>query len=167
MLWVLCSWLVINLPGSFSGGIFALYSLLCRHAKFSLLPNHQTADEELSTYHNPRYSYRNLQSPTVKKFAERHKRAKTALLLLVLFGTCLLICVGFLTPAISSMCFCLSVQFHDLLTFPSASHHHCLISVLIVITCNFQFVRPLKGSKFDQANCIMVSTALWEIVLIF
>ncbi|KHG09267.1 Potassium transporter 3 [Gossypium arboreum] len=83
------------------GGIFALYSLLCRHAKFSLLPNHQTADEELSTYHNPRYSYRNLQSPTVKRFAERHKKAKTALLLLVLFGTCLLICVGFLTPAIS------------------------------------------------------------------
>ncbi|MBA0552228.1 hypothetical protein Golob_023058, partial [Gossypium lobatum] len=83
------------------GGIFALYSLLCRHAKFSLLPNHQTADEELSTYHNPRYSYRNPQSLTVKRFAERHKKAKTALLLLVLFGTCLLICVGFLTPAIS------------------------------------------------------------------
>ncbi|KAJ8533601.1 hypothetical protein K7X08_006925 [Anisodus acutangulus] len=30
------------------GGTFALYSLLCRHAKFSLLSNQQAADEELS-----------------------------------------------------------------------------------------------------------------------
>ena len=96
--------LVIIPLGSFSGGIFALYSLLCRHAKFSLLPNHQAADEELSTYHSPCYSNRNMQSSSVKKFAERHKKSKTALLLLVLFGTCLVICVGFLTPAISSMC---------------------------------------------------------------
>ncbi|KAL1108154.1 hypothetical protein V6Z11_D03G094200 [Gossypium hirsutum] len=93
--------ILLNADDNGEGGIFALYSLLCRHAKFSLLPNHQTADEELSTYHNPRYSYRNPQSLTVKRFAERHKKEKTALLLLVLFGTCLLICVGFLTPAIS------------------------------------------------------------------
>ena len=96
--------LVIIPLGSFSGGIFSLYSLLCRHAKFSLLPNHQAADEELSTYHGSRYSNRNMQSSSVKKFAERHKKSKTALLLLVLFGTCLVICVGFLTPAMSSMC---------------------------------------------------------------
>ncbi|OMP06101.1 hypothetical protein COLO4_08337 [Corchorus olitorius] len=72
-----------------------------KHAKFSLLPNHQAADEELSTYHGPHYSNRNLQSSSVKKFAERHKKSKTALLLLVLFGTSLIICVGFLTPAMS------------------------------------------------------------------
>ncbi|XWS38287.1 hypothetical protein CRYUN_Cryun19dG0118700 [Craigia yunnanensis] len=93
--------ILLNVDDNGEGGIFALYSLLCRHAKFSLLPNHQAADEELSTYHSPRYSYSNLQSSSVKKFAERHKKSKTALLLLVLFSTCLIICVGFLTPAMS------------------------------------------------------------------
>ncbi|XP_039031984.1 potassium transporter 3-like isoform X1 [Hibiscus syriacus] len=93
--------ILLNADDNGEGGIFALYSLLCRHAKFSLLPNHQTSDEELSTYHDPRYSCRNPQSSSLKKFAERHKKAKTALLLLVLFGTCLVMCVGFLTPAMS------------------------------------------------------------------
>ncbi|WRX19355.1 Potassium transporter - like 10 [Theobroma cacao] len=93
--------ILLNADDNGEGGIFALYSLLCRHAKFSLLPNHQAADEELSTYHVLRYSSRNLQSSSAKKFAERHKKLKTALLLLVLFGTCLVICVGFLTPAMS------------------------------------------------------------------
>lgn len=93
--------ILLNADDNGEGGIFALYSLLCRHAKFSLLPNHQASDEELSTYYGPRYSYRNLQSSSVKKFAERRKKFKTALLLLVLCGTCLIICVGFLTPAMS------------------------------------------------------------------
>ncbi|KAJ6897491.1 potassium transporter [Populus alba x Populus x berolinensis] len=33
-----------------AGGTFALYSLLCRHAKLSILPNQQATDEKLSTY---------------------------------------------------------------------------------------------------------------------
>jgi len=42
--------IVLRADDNGDGGTFALYSLLCRHAKISLLPNGQVADEELSTY---------------------------------------------------------------------------------------------------------------------
>ncbi|KAL8138025.1 hypothetical protein V2J09_004026 [Rumex salicifolius] len=81
------------------GGTFALYSIICRHAKFSLLPNQQAEDEELSTY---RYGppQRTTSSP-LKRFLEKHKRLRTALLVLVLFGASMVIGDGVLTPAIS------------------------------------------------------------------
>ncbi|KAJ4775828.1 Potassium transporter [Rhynchospora pubera] len=81
------------------GGTFALYSLLCRHAKLSLLPNQQAADEELSTYYGTRMT-RPISSP-LKRFLEKHKRLRTCLLLIVLFGACMVIGDGILTPAIS------------------------------------------------------------------
>ncbi len=86
----------------FAGGIFALYSLLCRHAKFCLLPNQQAADEELSTYHGEGRSNRSAPPSAFKKFVERRKKVKTALLLVVLFCASMVITMGVLTPAISS-----------------------------------------------------------------
>ncbi|KAL0015909.1 hypothetical protein SO802_002978 [Lithocarpus litseifolius] len=83
------------------GGIMALYALLCRNAKFSLLPNYQAADEELSKYHKPGYSNRDMPSTPIKRFIEKYKKAKTGLLLVALFGACMVISVGVLTPAIS------------------------------------------------------------------
>ncbi|KAF8020864.1 hypothetical protein BT93_G1312 [Corymbia citriodora subsp. variegata] len=82
------------------GGTFALYSLLCRHAKFSLLPNQQAADEELSAYKYGPSAAVAAPSP-LKRFLEKHKKLRTALLLIVLFGACMLIGDGVLTPAIS------------------------------------------------------------------
>lgn len=83
-----------------AGGTFALYSLLCRHAKFSLLPNQQAADEELSAYKYGPSSQAAASSP-LKRFLEKHKRLRTALLLVVLFGACMVVGDGVLTPAIS------------------------------------------------------------------
>ncbi|XP_071724505.1 potassium transporter 4-like, partial [Rutidosis leptorrhynchoides] len=79
------------------GGTFALYSLLCRHAKFSLLPNQQPADEQLSSYGYGTQS----ETTALKRFMEKHKRLRTALLVVVLFGACMVIGDGVLTPAIS------------------------------------------------------------------
>lgn len=87
--------------GILAGGLMALYSLLCRNAKLSLLPNQQAADEELSTYHYPGYSNRNIPSSLLRRFIDKHKYAKTCLLLLVLLGACMVISVGVLSPAIS------------------------------------------------------------------
>ncbi|KAF8390764.1 hypothetical protein HHK36_025291 [Tetracentron sinense] len=82
------------------GGTFALYSLLCRHGRFSLLPNQQAADEELSAYkYGP--STQVVASSPLKRFLEKHKRLRTALLLVVLFGACMVIGDGVLTSAIS------------------------------------------------------------------
>ncbi|KAF8402506.1 hypothetical protein HHK36_010591 [Tetracentron sinense] len=91
---------VLRADDNGEGGTFALYSLICRHAKVSLLPNRQVADEELSTY--------KLECPPetkcssrMKMLLEKHKALHTALLILVLLGTCMVIGDGLLTPAIS------------------------------------------------------------------
>lgn len=84
----------------FIGGTFALYSLLCRHAKFSLLPNQQAADEELTTY---KYGHRSplTGSSPLKRFLDKHKKLRTGLLVFVLIGAGMVIGDGVLTPAIS------------------------------------------------------------------
>ncbi|KAK6947294.1 Potassium transporter, partial [Dillenia turbinata] len=82
------------------GGTFALYSLLCRHARFSLLPNQQAADEELSAYkYGPSSQFAS--DSLFKRFLEKHKSFRTVLLVLVLFGASMVIGDGILTPAIS------------------------------------------------------------------
>ncbi|KAF5947765.1 hypothetical protein HYC85_013722 [Camellia sinensis] len=92
--------IVLRADDNGEGGTFALYSLICRHAKVSLLPNRQVADEALSTYkleHPPEKK----KSSRVKLLLEKHKSLHTALLILVLLGTCMVIGDGLLTPAIS------------------------------------------------------------------
>ncbi|KAL4311156.1 hypothetical protein GQ457_01G038940 [Hibiscus cannabinus] len=91
---------VLRADDNGEGGTFALYSLICRHAKVSVLPNRQVADEALSTYkleHHPEKK----SSSGVKQYLEKHKVLHTALLILVLLGTCMVIGDGVLTPAIS------------------------------------------------------------------
>ncbi|KAK7369639.1 hypothetical protein VNO80_11681 [Phaseolus coccineus] len=84
------------------GGVVALYSQLCRSAKFCLLPNHQASDDELSTYYKPGSSNGSIPSSPLKRFIEKHKNTKMALLIFVLLGACMAICVGALIPAISA-----------------------------------------------------------------
>ncbi|KAL3635098.1 Potassium transporter 4 [Castilleja foliolosa] len=92
--------IVLSADDNGEGGTFALYSLLCRHGKFSLLPNQQAADEELSTY---KYGWLGQSSPSaaLKRFLEQHKKLRTALLLVVLLGAGMVIGDGVLTPAMS------------------------------------------------------------------
>nr|BAE93236.1 potassium transporter [Phragmites australis] len=92
--------IVLSADDNGEGGTFALYSLLCRHAKFSLLPNQQAADEELSTYYQPGTGRTAVSSP-FKRFLEKHRKLRTCLLLFVLFGACMVIGDGILTPTIS------------------------------------------------------------------
>lgn len=84
----------------YPGGPFALYSLLCRHANFSLLPNQQAADEELSSYKYG-YSERPTACLELKRFLEKHKKSRTILLVIVLLAACMVIGDGVLTPAMS------------------------------------------------------------------
>lgn len=68
----------------------------------SLLPNRQIADEELSTYKLECSSERTDKS-CIKVWLEKHKKLHTALLIMVLIGTCMVIGDGVLTPAISGI----------------------------------------------------------------
>ncbi|TXG48325.1 hypothetical protein EZV62_027619 [Acer yangbiense] len=84
------------------GGTFALYSLLCRHAKVKTIPNQHRTDEELTTYSRSTFHEQSFAAKT-KRWLERHTFRKNALLMLVLVGTCMVIGDGILTPAISEM----------------------------------------------------------------
>lgn len=149
----------------FAGGTFALYSLICRHAKVSLLPNRQHADEALSAYKMEEPPEKN--TSKVKMMLEKHKALHTSLLIVVLLGTCMVIGDGLLTPAISgknpfsSSCFTFtidySVQFADLLfihvVFSAVSglevsmskkHHQC----------KFHFWHP----QFSKYNMLALSS---------
>ncbi|KAJ6762316.1 OSMOTIC STRESS POTASSIUM TRANSPORTER, partial [Salix koriyanagi] len=91
---------VLRADDNGEGGTFALYSLICRHANVSLLPNRQVADEALSTYKLENAPEKK-NSSIIKMYLEKHRCLHTALLILVLLGTCMVIGDGILTPAIS------------------------------------------------------------------
>ncbi|MBA0764067.1 hypothetical protein Gotri_013439 [Gossypium trilobum] len=92
--------IVMSADDNGEGGTFALYSLLCRHARLSILPNQQATDEKLSAYAT-HGSVETWQSSALKSFFEKHPRFRTGLFILVLLGTCMAIGDGVLTPTIS------------------------------------------------------------------
>ncbi|KAM0067193.1 putative potassium transporter [Helianthus debilis subsp. tardiflorus] len=92
--------IVMSADDNGEGGTFALYSLLCRHAKLSMLPNQQETDEKLSTY-GVKKTAETWQSFALKSFFEKHPKFRKGLLIFVLLGTCMTIGDGVFTPAIS------------------------------------------------------------------
>ncbi|XP_002534415.2 potassium transporter 6 [Ricinus communis] len=95
--------IVLRADDNGEGGTFALYSLLCRHARVNSLPNCQVADEELYEYKKdslspiPNSSF----GGRLKSTLEKHRVLQRFLLVLALIGTCMVIGDGVLTPAIS------------------------------------------------------------------
>ncbi|CAI8594458.1 unnamed protein product [Vicia faba] len=95
--------IVLRADDNGEGGTFALYSLLCRHARVSLMPNTQLADEDLTQYTmdgTAAVNKRNVGS-SLKSLLEKHRVLQRVLLVLALIGTCMVIGDGVLTPAIS------------------------------------------------------------------
>ncbi|KAK9684131.1 hypothetical protein RND81_10G188400 [Saponaria officinalis] len=99
--------IVLRADDNGEGGTFALYSLLCRHARVSSLHNCQLADEELSAYKKKDdfVSFDDDKNATtsssLKYTLEKHKFLHKVLLVLALIGTCMVIGDGVLTPALS------------------------------------------------------------------
>ncbi|PKI71426.1 hypothetical protein CRG98_008205 [Punica granatum] len=83
------------------GGTFALYSLICRYAKVSLIPNQQPEDRELSNYKLDTPSVQLRRSQKIKEKLESSKSAKMVLFLVTIMGTSMVIGDGVLTPSIS------------------------------------------------------------------
>ncbi|KAL3509829.1 hypothetical protein ACH5RR_029230 [Cinchona calisaya] len=84
-----------------NGGTFALYSLICRHAKVSLIPNHQPEDKEVSNYKLDIPSNQLRRSQMVKEKLESSGVAKVILLMFPILGTSMVMGDGTLTPCIS------------------------------------------------------------------
>ncbi|KAK1319256.1 Potassium transporter 5 [Acorus calamus] len=83
------------------GGTFALYSLICRYAKVSLIPNHQVEDKALSNYKLEMPSKEVRAAEWIKEKLENSKAAQLALFLITILGTSMVIGDGILTPCIS------------------------------------------------------------------
>ncbi|RHN39511.1 putative potassium transporter [Medicago truncatula] len=89
--------IVLKANDNGNGGAFALYSLLCRHANVSLIPNQQPEDMELSNY--------KLETPSsnqqLKKKLENSHFARVLLLFMTILGTTMVIGDGVFTPPMS------------------------------------------------------------------
>ncbi|KAJ7968193.1 Potassium transporter [Quillaja saponaria] len=85
------------------GGTFALYSLICRHAKVSLLPNQLPSDARISSFRLKVPSAELERSLKLKERLEASLTLKKLLLILVLAGTSMVIADGVVTPAMSVM----------------------------------------------------------------
>ncbi|RDX65232.1 Potassium transporter 7, partial [Mucuna pruriens] len=83
------------------GGTFALYSLICRHAKVSLLPNQLPSDARISSFRLKVPSPELERSLKIKEKIENSLTLKKTILILVLAGTSMVIANGVVTPAMS------------------------------------------------------------------
>nr|VDD22633.1 unnamed protein product [Brassica oleracea] len=117
--------IVLRADDNGEGGTFALYSLLCRHARVNSLPSCQLADEQLIEY-NGSSSEMTAQSgfaARLKCTLEKHRVLQKVLLVLALIGTCMVIGDGVLTPAISVFSAVSGVE------LSTAKEHHKYIEV--------------------------------------
>jgi hypothetical protein len=80
-----------------------LYSLICRHAKVSLLPNQLPSDARISSFRLKVPSPELERSLKIKERLETSLAMKKLLLMLVLAGTSMVIADGVVTPAMSGI----------------------------------------------------------------
>ncbi|OMO88829.1 potassium transporter, partial [Corchorus capsularis] len=93
------AFIVLRANDDGEGGTFALYSLLCRHAKVGLIPNDKTADEVM--HYEAGSSNRTKIESRARRAIAKHKSSHYLILFLALFGACMIIGDAVLTPAIS------------------------------------------------------------------
>ncbi|KAG0462738.1 hypothetical protein HPP92_021214 [Vanilla planifolia] len=80
---------------------FALYSLISRHARISLIPNQQAEDTMLSNYKLEIPSKKWKRAQWIKQKLESNKPLQITLLLITILATSMIIGDGVLTPSIS------------------------------------------------------------------
>ncbi|KAL1142916.1 hypothetical protein V6Z11_A11G127700 [Gossypium hirsutum] len=95
--------IVLRATDNGEGGTFALYSLICRYAKVSLIPSQQAEDRRVSNYTLELPSKRLKLASVLKSSLENSKFAKLFLLLITMLGTSMVIGDSILTPSISDM----------------------------------------------------------------
>lgn len=85
------------------GGTFALYSLICRYAKVSLIPTQEVEDRQVSNFELelPNKNRRVRRASWLKSKLEKSPFSKFFLLFATMLGTSMVIGDGVLTPCIS------------------------------------------------------------------
>ncbi|XP_065853916.1 potassium transporter 5 [Euphorbia lathyris] len=93
--------IVLQANDNGDGGTFALYSLLNKYAKVSLIPNDQPEDRELSNYTMALPSKQLKRAEKIKEKLEGSRKIKLTLFIVTILGTSMVIGDGVLTPCIS------------------------------------------------------------------
>nr|CAD1820513.1 unnamed protein product [Ananas comosus var. bracteatus] len=91
------------------GGTFALYSLISRYAKVSLIPNQQAEDAMVSNYRLQTPSTRMRRAQWMKQKLEGSVRVQVALFIITILATSMVIGDGVLTPCISGKIVIISI----------------------------------------------------------
>lgn len=102
------------------GGTFALYSLISRYIKVSMIPNQQDEDAKVSNYRLESVSNRLKRAEWIKEKLENNNVAKLAIFLITILGTSMVIGDGVLTPCISGTHFTTFLLLHR--TLPKLNH---------------------------------------------
>ncbi|XP_039005732.1 potassium transporter 5-like [Hibiscus syriacus] len=92
---------VLRATDNGEGGTFALYSLICRYARVSLIPSQQAEDRQVSNYRLELPSKRLKLASVLKSSLENSQFAKIFLLFITMLGTSMVIGDSVLTPSIS------------------------------------------------------------------
>ncbi|CAA3019906.1 potassium transporter 5 [Olea europaea var. sylvestris] len=131
------------------GGTFALYSLICRYAKVSLIPNDQPEDRQLSNYRLDTPSNQLRRAQKIKEKLENNKTAKIVLFLVTILGTSMVIGDGVLTPCISVLSAVGGIK-------PLNQDAVVLISIaiLIILFCVQRLGTDKVGYSFAPAICL-------------
>ncbi|WCJ26700.1 Potassium transporter family protein [Euphorbia peplus] len=93
--------IVLQANDNGDGGTFALYSLLNKYAKVSLIPNDQPEDRQLSNYTMELPSKQLKRAEKIKEILEASRNIKLILFTVTILGTAMVIGDGVLTPCIS------------------------------------------------------------------
>lgn len=94
--------MTLKFSSTLSGGTFAVYSLLCRHAKITPFGNLHDSDKGLSQYSKKGPKGRRRLPKKLAAALEGSPLLQNVLLTFVLCGTCALAGDGVLTPPVSS-----------------------------------------------------------------
>ncbi|GAA0142103.1 transporter [Lithospermum erythrorhizon] len=134
------------------GGTFALYSLICRYAKVSLIPNDQPEDNQLSHYKLSTPSKHLWRAQKIKEKLETSKTVQVFLFLVTILGTSMVIGDGVLTPSISVLS---AVDGIDALS--QDARVGVSIGILIMIFSVQRFGTDKVGFSFAPIVCLWFS----------
>ncbi|KAJ6342007.1 hypothetical protein OIU78_010030 [Salix suchowensis] len=143
------------------GGTFALYSLLCRHAKVKTIPNQDLTDEQLTTYSRSTFHETSFAGKT-KRWLEEHPFRKNALLVLVLVGSSMVIGDGILTPAISVLSAVQGIK----LDHPSMSSD-VVVLVAVVILVGLFSMQHHGVDRVNQGGWVPLVIALAFFIIMY
>ncbi|CAM6092546.1 unnamed protein product [Calypogeia fissa] len=118
--------IVLRANDNGNGGTFALYSLLCRHAKILVSQNQGPEDSEVSSYNLPTPSRPLKRSNRMKEALQKSPFLRNGLLTIAVLGTCMVIGDGVLTPSISVLSAIQGIK----TAVPSVSQ-----TIVVIITC--------------------------------